>query len=59
LTKLSWVVNTTVTEALERAFYKAFQFVTPTKKRYLLAVDDSTFMRKSSVIGSSNITAFE
>ena len=57
--KLSWVVNTTVTEALERAFYKAFQFVTPTKKRYLLAVDDSTFMRKSSVIGSSNITAFE
>ena len=57
--KLSWDVNTTVTEALEKAFYKAFQFVTPTKKRYLLAVDDSTFMRKSSVIGSSNITAFE
>jgi 60 kDa SS-A/Ro ribonucleoprotein len=57
--KLSWAVNTTVTEALEKAFYKAFQFVTPTNKRYLLAVDDSMFMRKSSVIGSSNITAFE
>ena len=55
---LSWTVNTTVTKALEGAFYTAFQFVPPTRKRYLLAVDFSMSMRRP-VFGSSGIKAFE
>ena len=56
--KLSWPINTTVTKALEGAFYTAFQLVPPTGKRYLLAVDVSGSMRRP-VFGSSGITAFE
>lgn len=56
--KLSWTVNTTVTKALEEAFYAAFQFVPSTGKRYLLAVDVSGSMRRP-VFGPSGITAFE
>ena len=56
--QLSWTVNTTVTKALEGAFYTAFQFLPPTGKRYLLAVDVSGSMHRP-VFGSSGITAFE
>ena len=56
--KLSWTVNTEVTKALEGAFYTAFEFVPPTGKRYLLAVDVSGPMRRP-VFGLSGITAFE
>ena len=56
--KLSWSVNTTVTTALEGAFYAAFEFVPPTRKRYLLAVNVSGPMCRP-VFGSSGIKAFE
>lgn len=56
--KLSWSVNVEITKALERAFYKAFQFVPPTGKRYLLAVDVSGSMH-TPVIGSAEIEAYE
>ena len=56
--KLSWTVNTIVTTALEGAFYTAFQFLPPTRKRYLLAVDVSASMHRP-VFGSSGIKAFE
>ncbi|XP_052066124.1 RNA-binding protein RO60-like isoform X1 [Mytilus californianus] len=56
--KLSWSVNDNITKALEEAFYKAFKFVPPTGKRYLLAVDVSGSMQ-TPVIGSSEIEAFE
>jgi 60 kDa SS-A/Ro ribonucleoprotein len=56
--QLSWTVNTTVTKALEGAFYTAFQFLPPTGKSYLLAVDFSMSMRRP-VFESSGIKAFE
>ncbi|XP_052064151.1 RNA-binding protein RO60-like [Mytilus californianus] len=53
--KLSWPVNDKIVNALEGAFYKAFRFVEPTNKRYLLAVDVSGSMT-APVHGSSQIT---
>ncbi|VDH92241.1 60 kDa SS-A/Ro ribonucleoprotein [Mytilus galloprovincialis] len=53
--KLSWPVNDKIVNALEGAFYKAFEFVEPTNKRYLLAVDVSGSMT-APVHGSSQIT---
>ena len=56
--KLSWTVNKRVTKALEGAFYAAFQFVPPTGKSYLLAVDVSGSMH-IPVYVSSGIKALE
>lgn len=52
---LSWTPNQAVLEALDKAFYMAFESVEPTGKRYCLAVDVSGSML-SPCIGSSSIT---
>lgn len=55
---LSWTVNEKITKSLETSFYKSFQYVPATGKRYLLAVDVSGSMR-CPVIGAAAIEAFE
>lgn len=52
---LSWIPNPKVIEALDKAFYLAFEAVEPTKKRYLLAIDVSGSMNVPC-IGSSSIS---
>ncbi|VDN07075.1 unnamed protein product [Thelazia callipaeda] len=42
--KLRWEPSKMVVDALEQAFYKSFQYVTPTNKRYCLALDVSGSM---------------
>lgn len=39
--KLTWIKNEMIEDALEHAFYASFSNVTPTNKRYCLAVDVS------------------
>lgn len=51
--KLSWSPVSQVVDALNDAFYAAFQTVTPTNKRWLLALDVSGSMASHSVLGSS------
>lgn len=53
----SWEVTPKVVDALDGAFYKAFDNVEPTGKRVLLACDVSGSM--SSTISGMNITACE
>ncbi|XP_053373250.1 RNA-binding protein RO60-like [Mercenaria mercenaria] len=51
----SWTPNQRIMEALDRAFYQAFERVEPTGKKYYLAVDVSGSMSQP-VLGSSNIS---
>lgn len=54
--KLKWVANENIVAALDDAFYLSFINVTPTGKRYLLAVDVSGSMN-CPVMGNASITA--
>ncbi|XP_060553103.1 RNA-binding protein RO60-like [Ruditapes philippinarum] len=51
---LSWTPNQKIIEALDQAFYQAFDAVEPTRKKYYLAVDVSGSMSQP-VLGSTNI----
>lgn len=55
---LSWTPIPQVVKALEDAFYKAFQFVEPTGKRFLLGLDVSGSMSGAKCSGM-NISARE
>lgn len=54
---LSWDVNRDVQNALDGAFYKAFDNVTPTGKNFFLGVDVSGSMFGSPVMGAEFMTA--
>mmetsp|Transcript_6584 Transcript_6584/g.11634 ORF Transcript_6584/g.11634 Transcript_6584/m.11634 type:complete len:578 (-) Transcript_6584:872-2605(-) len=56
LGSMNWIVNEKVSEALEKAFYMSFKNVTPTGKRYCLAVDVSGSMNVP-VMGTPTISA--
>lgn len=56
--KLTWKPIDAVVNALDEAFYLAFDNVTPTNKRIMLALDVSGSMG-SAMIGDTNITARE
>ena len=49
---LTWSVDTNVADALDGAFYKAFDAVEPTGKRFLLALDVSGSMGTGNIAGS-------
>lgn len=51
--KLTWTPNQAIVTALDEAFYLAFKAVTPTNKRYLLAIDVSGSMSWGNCIGTS------
>jgi 60 kDa SS-A/Ro ribonucleoprotein len=59
LGKLTWTPETRITEQLNKAFYASFKSVTPTGKRYLLAMDVSGSMTFSGVCGITCMTAAE
>jgi 60 kDa SS-A/Ro ribonucleoprotein len=52
---LTWVPNQTIASALDAAFYKSFDFVEPTGKNFMLAIDISGSMG-SPVSGAPGIT---
>lgn len=52
-----WYVNTDVEDALETAFYEAFNYLEPTGKRHLIALDVSGSMSVNVIPGSDFITA--
>jgi 60 kDa SS-A/Ro ribonucleoprotein len=54
LGSLSWTPTPEILSALNDAFYKSFKTITPTNKRYLLALDVSGSM-SASVLGSPTI----
>lgn len=51
--KLTWTPNQAIVTALDDAFYLAFKAVTPTNKRFLLAIDVSGSMSWGNCIGTS------
>ena len=53
---LTWTANQQVTSALDIAFYKAFENVKPTGKRFLLGMDVSGSMSCGSVHGAPCLT---
>lgn len=55
---LQWNVNKRVVDALNDAFYKAFHYLQPTNKKYLIALDCSGSMFGARVNGM-NLTAAE
>ncbi|XP_033643575.1 60 kDa SS-A/Ro ribonucleoprotein-like [Asterias rubens] len=57
--KLKWSPVEAVCLALNDAFYKAFKFVEPTGKRFMLSLDVSGSMSCSGVNGIENIMARE
>lgn len=54
--KGTWTPVTTIVDALDEAFYKAFQNVRPTGKRILLALDVSGSMTGGTVAGIPGLT---
>jgi len=48
----TWNPVPAIVDALDEAFYKAFEFVKPTEKRYLLGIDVSGSMSAATVAGS-------
>ena len=48
---LTWTPNRGIVDALDSAFYKSFQTVTPTGKRFLLALDVSGSMQGANMAG--------
>ena len=57
LGKLTWIPNPEVVDALDSAFYLAFEAIEPTNKRHLLGVDCSGSM--TAPIARLNLTARE
>ena len=55
--RLEWVPTAEVTDALDAAFYLAFENVEPTNRRIYLAIDASGSMQSSAVNGSPFLTA--
>ncbi|MEE6496264.1 hypothetical protein FKM82_002279 [Ascaphus truei] len=58
--KLEWCPDSTVVEALDKAFYKTFKMVEPSGKRFLLAVDVSASMNQrvlGSILNASTVAA--
>ncbi|XP_007667191.1 60 kDa SS-A/Ro ribonucleoprotein isoform X1 [Ornithorhynchus anatinus] len=58
--KLKWQPDKDILEALDAAFYKTFQTVEPTGKRFLLAIDVSASMNQrvlGSVLNASTVAA--
>lgn len=55
----SWDVNSKIIDALDEAFYKTFDFVEPTGKRIMMALDVSGSMGSAMVSGIPNLTARE
>jgi 60 kDa SS-A/Ro ribonucleoprotein len=53
---LVWSPESKVTNALDAAFYKSFQSVEPTGKRWMLALDVSGSMTWSNIAGMPGIT---
>ncbi len=53
---LSWTTVPQVVDALDGAFYKAFEFVEPTGKRFYLGVDVSGSMTMGQVAGVAGLT---
>lgn len=53
---LDWEVNTSIVEALNGAFYKSFDFVEPTNKRIVLALDVSSSMTWGTIAGIPDLT---
>ncbi|XP_074655548.1 RNA-binding protein Ro60-like [Tubulanus polymorphus] len=56
---LKWQACPEIEQALDDMFYKAFKFVEPTGKRFLLAVDVSGSMTVCNVIGSAAMTSYQ
>lgn len=56
---LSWTAVQKIVDALDEAFYASFEFVEPTGKDILVAVDCSGSMQSSHVMGVPNMTAAE
>lgn len=54
--KLSWTPVPQVTDALNDAFYSAFEFVEPTNKRFYLGIDVSSSMTMGQVAGVAGLT---
>lgn len=50
---LTWTTDPRIVDALDDAYYKAFAYVEPTGKRYLLGLDVSGSMGGGSVAGTS------
>ncbi|KAM4722132.1 RNA-binding protein RO60 [Rhinophrynus dorsalis] len=58
--KLKWVPDSSIVEALDKAFYKTFKMVEPTGKRFLLAIDVSGSMEQQvlgSILNASTVAA--
>ncbi len=53
---LTWTVVPQITDALNDAFYKAFEFVEPTNKRFYMGVDVSGSMNCGQVAGVAGLT---
>jgi 60 kDa SS-A/Ro ribonucleoprotein len=56
--KGEWAPVPKVIDALDEAFYKAFEFVQPTNKRYLLGIDVSSSM-SHAFVGGTPLSACE
>lgn len=54
--KLSWIPVPQVVDALNDAFYGAFEFVEPTNKRFFLGIDVSSSMCGGVVAGIAGLT---
>lgn len=54
--KLKWTPVGPVVDALNDAFYKAFDFVDPTNKRFYLGIDVSASMTSGQVAGIDGLT---
>eukprot|EP00128_Syssomonas_multiformis_P015669 Colp12_sorted_trinity150504_noHs@30693 len=54
--KLTWPVEESIVDALDKAFYLAFRNVEPTNKRFCLALDVSGSMSCGKVCGSTSLT---
>jgi len=54
---LTWSTNARIVDALNDAFYKTFEYVEPTGKNFLLAVDCSGSMFGSQVVGAAGMDA--
>lgn len=53
---LAWTVVPQIVDALNDAFYKAFEFVEPTNKRFYMGVDVSGSMQSGAVAGMAGLT---
>jgi len=54
--KLAWQPNRRILDALDGAFYSAFQAIEPTGKRHMLAIDISGSMDSGQIAGMSGVT---